>query len=146
MSVENDYDPAVDFRKYGSYSWLDAPVTVSQAVDRLIRSTVESELAVKGYFKSTGGQPDFLITYDGGLQDRYDVTTRGYAYWRGYPVGTEVDATRFTVGSLVIDVIDPVANQLVWQGWAVGAADDAGRNETRAREAISKILANFPPR
>lgn len=146
MTIDHDFDPAADFGKYGSYSWMDAPASVSAETDKIIRSAIESEMAAKGHFKSTGGNPDFLIAYHAGLQDRYDLTSRGYAYWRGYPVATEVDATRFTVGSLIIDIVDAEANQLVWQGWAVGAADDAGRNETRAREAISRILAGFPPR
>lgn len=146
MTINHDFDPAIDFAKYGSYSWAEGPASVSPQTDHVIRSAVESEMAAKGIFKSTGGQPDLLIAYYGGLQDRYDVTTRGYAYWRGYPVAKEANTSRFTVGSLVIDIVDARANQLVWQGWASGAADDAGRNEDLAREAVSRILAGFPPR
>jgi hypothetical protein len=146
MSINHDFDPAIDFTKYGSYAWGDGPASASDQTDHVIRSAVDSEMAAKGIFKSTGGQPDLLIAYYGSLQDRYDVTTRGYAYWRGYPVAKEASTSRFTVGSLVIDIVDARANQLVWQGWASDAADDAGRNEDLAREAVSKILADFPPR
>jgi hypothetical protein len=146
MAVDYDFDPAADLSAWGSYNWIDREVAASQETDRIIRTAIESELAVRGFYKSTGGEPDFLITYSGGLQDTFDVTSYGYSYWHGYPVGSEVTVVRGTEGTLLIDIVDRRTNRLVWQGWATGAANEAGRNQDLAREAVSRILANFPPR
>lgn len=147
MNVASDFDPAADFGRYGSYAWADQETTAPEELDKLIKSSVERILATTGYFK-TGprGVPDFLIAWSGGLQDRFDATSRGYTYWRGYPVAEEASVTRYKEGTLTIDIIDVATKKLVWQGWAQGAADDAGRNADLAREAVSKILKGFPPR
>ena len=62
----------------------------------------------------------------------------------------EQDASRhqFATGALIIDFVDADTNRLVWRGWAT-ATVPKGREEpdpNRIRDAVRKILAEFPPK
>ena len=70
----------------------------------------------------------------------------GYGYGYGYPYGGYVD--EYLEGTLVLAIIDPVANEIIWRGWASDAMDsDPSPNRVRkyVNEAVTEILARFPP-
>ena len=70
----------------------------------------------------------------------------GYGYGYGYRYGGYVD--EYLEGTLVIDIIDPVANEVIWRGWASDAMDadpDPSRVRKYVNEAVTEILARFPP-
>lgn len=51
-------------------------------------------------------------------------------------------------GTLVVDLVDPRAQTLVWRGWAEssfeGAIDDQAWMEARIDEAVARILERLP--
>jgi hypothetical protein len=52
-----------------------------------------------------------------------------------------------TPGTLVIDVIDPASNELLWRGWAEGALFDVrtGPSQEEVDEVVNRVLERFPP-
>ena len=69
-----------------------------------------------------------------------------YGYGYGYPYGGYVD--EYLEGTLVLDIIDPVANEVIWRAWASDAMDsDPSPHRVRkyVNEAVTEILARFPP-
>ncbi|MEE9271049.1 MAG: DUF4136 domain-containing protein [Candidatus Krumholzibacteria bacterium] len=69
----------------------------------------------------------------------------GHGYG-GYGYGRYVDD--YLEGTLVLDIIDPAANEVIWRGWASQALDsdpDPERFRMYVNDAVKEILAEFPP-
>jgi hypothetical protein len=52
-------------------------------------------------------------------------------------------------GSLILDISTPVPGRLIWRGFARSAIEPDETQEqrdTRLREAVNKLLKQFPPR
>lgn len=152
LSVKTDYDRSVDFTRYETYDWRserprsprrsNQPPATRSLLDKRVQSAVDAELAAKGFRRQTGGQPDLVVTYHAGVEDRVQVTeTLGR---RGFV--RDVDVHHYKQGTLVLDFIDPARNELVWRGWGSGAVgQDPKLNEAKVQEAVVKILERFPP-
>ena len=55
----------------------------------------------------------------------------------------------FNEGTLILDIIDSPTQRHVWRGWAQGEIQktvEPGVREKRIREAVRKILDEFPPK
>ena len=157
MSIESDHDPRIDFTKYQSFEFLpeqsspsDNPVAEGALIRNRVWDAVRRELGAKGMtFRESGGA-DLLIAYHADVQEKVDVTTHGYHYGRwgmGF-YGDSVDTYRYNEGRLILDLIDAKSRDLVWRGMAttiVGTARDPEKSTAIINEAVSKMLARYPP-
>ena len=69
----------------------------------------------------------------------------GYSYG---PMTTETTVSQYTQGTLVLDIVTPSENLLVWRGIAEGKIDPTASQSERTaliNEAVGRILDNFPP-
>ena len=155
LKVISDYDSATDFSKYDSFTVAEADpgkTGISELNLRRIVRAVQSELTAKGLEDSDNA--DLQVHIHGLVQDKTttDVYTDYYGYGRyrrGFGYGTastRVDVNEYTEGTLIVDLVDVSADELVWQGMGTAKLHDnpEGREE-RIREAVTKILAGFPP-
>jgi hypothetical protein len=154
-SYNTDFDPAAPYASYQTYEWLDAVVPSAEIdrgldplVERRFVNRIESELEGKGYQKPTSGAPDFVVNFRLTTQEKIDVRSY-YGGWGYYPYGgMQTHARQWTEGTLLIEVIDVRAEQVVWQGWAKGALqrDMSPEQVTQAvDEVVTGILKRFPP-
>ena len=86
VSVSSDYDPAVDFSKYKTYSWgtMDNPndaLRNNQLVLQRVYNAIDTVLQAKGFTKAES-DPDFVAYPHAGTQEKTDVNT-----WGGYGYG-----------------------------------------------------------
>jgi hypothetical protein len=164
ISVRSDYNPQADFSKYTTYAWLPAPQTGNPRTDNAIiegriKSGVDAALAAKGYKLGTEANANFWVGYHLNIEGQMDVTTvnsyYGYGWGRGYyggygAVGYPSTSVRYyDQGTLLIDVVDAQAKELVWRGTGEAEVRPDMRPEDRERrlnEAIAKILERFPPK
>ena len=70
-------------------------------------------------------------------------------YYNGFGYGGMAYETRiekYTVGTLTIDMIDPKANKLLWEGTMIGRLTkrDEGTLEATIDEVVKGIFYNFP--
>jgi len=168
MKVSSDYDPDAmsKAREYQTYAWLpkegdiivEGTRTSNDIVAKRVKESVDAQLAEQGYRQAEDGQADFLVGYHVGLAGKIDAsfvnTYYGYGVggWYGPWVGgvysnTYVD--EYTEGTLIIDVVDAEANQLVWRGTAqaeVSERTSPKERRERIAEAVRRILAKFPPK
>ena len=150
LIVKHDYDKSVNFKQYSNYNWMDTSGGdgVSDLNDMRIRRAVERDLASKGYFKTTGGEPELLVTYELTVTNKEDITTHNYDYWRGAQTESYVDVSVYREGTLVVDVVDPVQRRVIFRGWATGVVQgelSPEQADALVNEAVSKILSKFPP-
>ncbi len=157
ITVKHDYDKDAPFAALKTFDWLPMPTMAAGSVkaamernsllDNRIKTAVNNQLAAKGYTQSAGN-PDFLLMYHTGAQDKVDVTNWGYGYGRPYWGASHVDVYQYTQGTLILDIIDAKTKQLIWRGYAEGTIDpnaSTEKREKRLNEAVTKILAKFPP-
>jgi hypothetical protein len=160
--IKYDYDVDSNFNAFKTYKWIprqisEASGSARQAVqsntllDNRIRSAVDTQMTAKG-FTLTEDNPDVLVVYHVGLQNKVDVTDWGYtyagSYWGG-GLGRSVDVYQYTEGTLIVDIVNTGSKQLAWRGSATGVVEPGAspeQQEARINDVVSRIFANYPPR
>jgi len=61
-----------------------------------------------------------------------------------YSMGTQQQQITYDEGTLLVDVIDLKANQLIWRGWSVGTLTDESDLESELPGDIRKIFKRYP--
>ncbi len=161
INVKYDFDTSADFAVYKTFSWIEQPIKpvsdvrtaqrLNTLLDKWIRTAVDAQLAAKGMTLVTEN-PDVLLVYHTGVDQKIDVEDWGYSYPR-YPYGGwyggQVDVYEYQEGTLIVDVIDAKSHQLVWRGTATKTIDeDATSQERQANlnEVVRRMFADYPPK
>lgn len=156
IRVTSDFDPQANFARLQTYAWLpdlnptNDPRLDTKLLDSHVRAVVERELAAKGYRKVDGGTPSFHVAYHvyvhrETLPARNPVVGYSYSWWAARGA---VNPPQYDEGSLLLDIVDPQTNALMWRGWASGTVQwKASPKERAARvdKGIADLLAKFPP-
>lgn len=159
VEVHTDYDSAVNFASYKTYFWTKTPTTKNPLMAPRIVAEIDGQLFAKGW-KSvpTADQADALIAAHVTTQEREQIDTMynnvgpggwygpGFAGgWAGAGVSTST-VSYFTVGTLLVDILDAKTKKGIWHGTAAGTVtDDPQQNEKEVAEAVSKMFKDFPP-
>ena len=137
ISVNYDYDKNVDWAKFKTYTWMQEPDNSGNPASSLpnttflgerIHNSVQYEMEQRGIFP--GDDPDLLVVYHIGTQEKIQVTDWVYRYsdyYWGYG-GRQIDVNQYTEGSLVIDLVDAESNSLVWRGIGTGVVDKSQKS------------------
>ncbi|MFD3003736.1 DUF4136 domain-containing protein [Pontibacter toksunensis] len=167
--VRYDYDPEINYRKFRSFGWYRAEVPTpvaggsgpafSTLVDDRVKGAVASELVKQGLKLVVDETPDLLVAYDIAVDTAQLVTQDynlppgyGYAYWYGYRyryshagLPNYMDIRKFDIGTLVIDLIDPQTNQVIWRGSVDSDIDPAALDNSFIPVVVANIMSQFPP-
>ena len=154
MKINSDYAREADFSKYKTFQFKETDVTIADtqplAHQRLVEG-IERELEGKGLQKSNN--PDVYVTYHGEDKEgmSLDTTHFGYGYgpgwyWGGGMGTTTTQVRTYTVGTLIVDIWDAKAKQLVWRGIASDTlSDNPQKNQQLAAKALAKMFEKYPP-
>jgi hypothetical protein len=151
QTVETTYAPGFNFSKYRTYKWvpLKGPHP-DPSVDAQIKQSIDSQLAAKGLTRKDDAA-DLNIDYQTAIsqQEKWqayeDWTQTGLMYER-------IPQRKLVVintGTLVIDMYDTAAKQLVWTGRAEKTLDPKSSQKDRQKsidKATKKMLSFFPPK
>jgi hypothetical protein len=163
FDVRTDWDATVSFDAFHAYFWLEppelegaSPFADNSLIRKRIRTAVEAELAERGFHRVEGREEaDFLVSYSVVLEERYKVSgissvNGGFPDpYVGYGVAVSTGNVRpYQVSTLIIDLLDPRNDDLVWRGWASGVVRTRDRDPGHARmeKGIREILEAFPPK
>jgi len=159
--VTTDYDTQYDYSKLRTYAWVlqKEPAEVTTLEDRRQINAIETVLNRKGFNKTKSlVKPDFLIRTHTVTDKKVDVNTF-YDIWGYYPYYSHyygpnyfsnTVVREYEVGTLVMDIVDPVKKEVIWRG-SVSSKIGIYRNRTpeeRASVALNNanyMLASFPP-
>ncbi len=165
IQANYDYDPTADFTKFKTYAWMERATTTGTGggevrpgdmTDKRIKLAVNTQLAEKGLTEDTRN-PDLLLAYYAGIEQKVDVTDwgyRSYGGWYGYGsgyggyYGRDVSVYYYDQGTIVIDMVDVADQELVWRGVVtdyVTQSNSPQQKEQKINEAIMLILMNYPP-
>lgn len=150
ITTNVDFDTTAHFDRYHTYAFKDVHGQNAFALKR-VQAAIDRTLAAKGLAKADG-EPDLWVVLHTRLRNERQVTTfsSGWGWrwgWRGGYWNT-ARVENIPVGTLVVDLVDTKAKDLVWRGAASRVVD---RDETpqertgKIQEAVDKLFADFPP-
>jgi len=153
VKVTSDYDTSTDFSKYKTFAFYKKgidKVEISDLDKRRILKAIESELLAKGFTKSEN--PDILVNIFTKARQKVDVYSNNYMHvgWHPWYYGPNygMHISKYTEGTLFVDLIDSEKKELVWQGIGSGGLTTSGnvaKKEERIKEFLAEIMAKYPP-
>lgn len=151
QSIRTTHAPGLDFSRYHTYRWVEIKGQhTDPTVDAQIKQSIDAQLSAKGLTKTTQA-PDLNVDYQVAMsqaqkwepyEDWTDTSLMGQRIQKYQKVSIEF-------GTLVIDMYDTAAKQLVWTGRASKTLDPKSTPETRRKNieiAAQRLLATFPPK
>ncbi|PMG50062.1 DUF4136 domain-containing protein [Shewanella sp. 10N.286.52.B9] len=163
LKTNTDFDPAVSFDQYKTYSWVekknqDASYHLDGLMDQRVRDAVNNELGQKGLTKADITEADLLVNYLTKVDKKINVDTFNtsfgyYPYygrrgWGGAGMNTQTTVREYEVGTLIVDLIDNKTGNLVWRGSVADTIRNKNTPEERVQiinSAISQVMSNYPP-
>jgi hypothetical protein len=138
------YGPGIKYHGLGStFAWSPHESETrlyhhhgSPAFERLARKTIENAVEAKDFRQAAPQTADFWLDYRVGKHEVEDSMVNPHG---------EV----FEEGTLVLDVVDPKSDELIWRGVVQARIDDAAppeARESRLNSAIQRLMKNFPPK
>ena len=154
--VSYDYDPAATMPAMGSYA-LSEPAAGAQFQtldNNRIAAALRKQLAARNLKEVPREQADFWVSYR--VEPERKLDDSGVSFGVGFGSGnmgmgvsTGPQAKEIVEGKLVVDVVDPKRQQVVWTAKANEYLRDSMRPEQRdelVNFLVSEMLANFPPK
>lgn len=160
QKVTFDYSKSANFASYKTYATKDGTKVGQPLIDERIASAIDAQLAAKG-LKKVDANPDVVVVYHVAFDKQKDISTFSSGYGGGYgPYGygwgggwggttTSTQVRDILIGTLVIDMADVKANQMVWRGMGVKEIDTTAKPDKRDKsinKAVEKIFKNYPPK
>jgi len=161
ITVSYDYDKEADFTKYKTYSYYGWAKGSENILNRFDQERIEDatavELAARGLkYVEEGG--DLTVSLFIQFDQKQGVTAYtdnygspyGYGYGYGWGWGYGYSSTSYheydyVVGTLVIDVFDHQAKELIWQGVGSKTIDEnPNSREDNVQRAVKAIMFNYP--
>lgn len=153
IRVYSDHDPAYEVKNFNSFDWgqkvdiekNNNPLLYNELTDKRIKTAVIEQLTNRGYSRSEVN-PDLIIHYHIVVDNQSMVSTEPYGYNSGpYWMRTRTNVYSYRQGSLIIDLMDPKTNTLVWRGWATADLNTItpDQAEETIQRAIAKIFKRF---
>jgi outer membrane murein-binding lipoprotein Lpp len=161
-------DKTVDLNNYQTFAWVEtkasqndtAKTKVSDLTERMIKETVNEELAKAGWKQSS--KPDVLLTYDVLVEKAikeqnnpvYTQPFTRYFYnpysrrWNSlyYPsrfAGYDRDEREVREGTITISLIDSKSDKTIWQGWTTDEVNSRNLTSKEIRNSIRSIFRKF---
>ena len=164
IRIRTDFDPATSFAGFDTYGWAQRTPTgdddtrvYNSITEGRVKNAVNRALQAKG-IREASSNPDFWVAWHGAIEGKMDseVIRDHYGYgWGGWSgssfimTNSRVVQREWEEGMLLIDIIEPGNNQLVWRGTGQARLDSRPPTPEQAQsqmdEAAAKILESFPP-
>ena len=152
VRVTTDYDTKADFSKFKTFAFYKKgidKVEISDLDKRRILKALESEMIAKGFTKSEN--PDVLVNIFTKSRQKVDIyNNHMYFGWHPWYYGPNfgMHISKYTEGTLFVDLIDANKKELAWQGIGSGALSTSGnvaKKEERIKHFVAEIMTKYPP-
>ena len=151
QQAKTDYDHNANFGQYKTYSWEKVQTQDPLLVDR-IKDAVNTALTAKGWtLVESGGDVCVVameITHNQQtLNTFYDGFGGGWRWRGGGGFGDATTTTEtYQVGTLVVDLFDAKAKNLIWRGSSSDTlSNNADKNTKNLDKGVQKMFSHFPP-
>jgi Domain of unknown function (DUF4136) len=147
-SIQTDYDHAIDFSQYHTYSWGQVQTKDSLWADR-VKQGIDQQLQAKDWKLVTSDADVVVVALADSHNQQEEETFYTGGGWRWGGMGGVATTSTYTTrqGVLVISMFDTKTKKLAWRGTATGGlSDKPDKNVGKLNKAISKMLDKFPPK
>lgn len=155
VKVSSDYDNKIDFAQFKTYRFTEEAMAlpVNDLVRKRITNSITNALQSKGLTPATG-TPDLLVDLATQTREEEQTTATSASisgfYGRRWVFGTGLSSTqyhttKYTVGTLIISLVDAGKKELVWEGRGSSTITEKTLREDKLEAAIATILAKYPP-
>ena len=146
------FDRDHDFSAYESYGWVEqkkrpqgSPLAVGGAADTRIRNAIDQQLRAKGFRPAIDEEADFLVAFDGAMEQVQDIQSDRFKIATGVAWVAEGDISSFNQGTLILSVRDAGTGKRVWYAWTTQKVKNPDRPGKQVDKAVKKLLGSFPP-
>jgi hypothetical protein len=160
--VLSDYDKAANFGQYRTFGFVAQVAPDSAEFKSLAQQSMQAaatkQMEMRGYRRSDN--PDLVINFTGKIEEKADVESVpapyygpgwGYGGWYGAPYGgwggaQQVTTRRYSVGTLVLDIVDREKRQAVFQASIsdVITKEMMNNREAAIDAAVTRLFAKYP--
>jgi len=153
VTVATDYNHKMSFANYKTYALeLGQAPELSPTGRAALTDALKSSLAERGITETSSAKADLVIVPRVFTTEKlHTMPTRNTTFvpYRGGEYGSglwymNADVTQYTEGTLVLDFLDPKHRAIVFRGVGKGAMSTTERNAVGIRNAVQKIVADFP--
>ena len=160
IHVEVDSVKSMNYRTLRSWAWYPEPPPapkndaqrIPEVSKQTIRTSIKEELSARGFAETSTENADFLISWTAGIGSHIETygTMTAYGYDAdAYFIETAPMQREYAEGSLMVDfVLAKPPKKMFWRGVAqatVKAGDTTEERQLLIRNAVAKMLAQFPP-
>jgi hypothetical protein len=146
QQVSVNYIKTQDFSKFHTYAWGEENTNQirNSILAQVAKTDIENAMQSKGLSKVQKTEnPDLILVASGGSKQQTSYSTWG-AGPRFGGMGT-ITAQQSTEGTLIVNLYDAKAKQLVWRGIAQGTLGNNGdKNQNLVHKAIEKMFKKYP--
>ncbi len=144
---------AVDLTAYKTYKWSnrkikDDALVRNPMLHRQVKSSVNRVLQDKGFILSDADSVDFEVVVFGNVQSKSSsINVSRYQMQDAAPWAGRADMASYDEGTLVIEIIDGAAGEMVWRNYEsgiVGQAKSPEKLQAAMDETVARILQDFP--
>ncbi len=148
VRVTSDYDTHTDFSAYKTFAFYKTGIDKAEISDlekrRILRS-IERHLLAKDMTKSE--TPDILVSIFTKAREQVNIYEPHWTpfYYNPYD---RTRVSKYTEGTLFIDLIDAKGKKLIWQGVGTGYLTKSHKPEKRVENIdkfVNEILSEYPP-
>jgi hypothetical protein len=157
-TTKSDYDRKFNLSKLRTWDFKAQHRKAKDALasndlwDRRLQAEIESDLSSNGYQRVKDGEPDFLVAYYMGTQEKEDTRFIGYGYpgfgrgrrWGGGwgAGGVDVWNIPYTESTLIVDIVDAHNNMLVWRGYDTDTID-LNKADKTIEKGVETLVKRF---
>jgi hypothetical protein len=142
----------------GAIASTNDPMLVNSISNRALRADLAREFAGRGYV-AIDSNPDFCVAYYASTKQQLDVSHWDYGYtwqprwWSGWGrrwgpdwgMQTAPIVTKYTEGTLIVDVFDPKTKGLLWRGQGIAPVSQNEQvYEQDLQKAVEAVVDKFP--
>lgn len=158
VGARSDHDAQASFSGLNSFAWLPEQreaghtraVWDNDLLARRVQRAVRNTLTERGYGESDPDTADFVVSYTTDQRARMHGTSFGFgigSYYRHSSIfmGQNLHLREREESVLIIDVINPDNEHLIWRGWATRDVTSGEFSERDVNRYVEAILKRFPP-
>ena len=162
VSVKSDYMKDFDFTKLHTFAFKtdrtsNDPLSSNSIESERIQNALTAQLQENG-FSQVSQDPNFIVAFYSRTTPKTEIeSTPGFGFGPGFGwgygvpyygrwrwgLGPDIWTYNYQQGRIMVDMIDPKTNMLVWRGVVMDTVDGIGQSDKQVNEAARDLVKRF---
>lgn len=162
VSVKSDYMKDFDFTKLRTFAFKtdrtsNDPLSSNSIEAERIQNALTTQLQANG-FSQVSQDPNFIVAFYSRTTPKTEIeSTPGFGFGLGFGwgygvpyygrwrwgLGPDIWTYNYKQGRIMVDMIDPKTNELIWRGVVMDTVDGIGQSDKQANEAARDLVKRF---